>query len=474
VATRSNRLLIADQLTFSYAGRPAPGIQDVSLNVDAGERLLITGPSGSGKSTLTRCLVGVIPHLYNGKLDGEVWLNGARTDSTPLWKLSELAGLVFQNPAAQMLASTVENEIAFGLENLGLPAAEIAWRIDEMVDRFDLRHLRQRDPRRLSGGEGQRVALAATLSRRPPIIVLDEPLSMLDTTTAGELVCYLVELASEGHAVVVCEHRSRYFDSACTFREYALNSRLADPVEQIEEPPPLPASPDFRLQVSDLSVTFGANSALDSVESELAGGEIVALVGPNGSGKTTLLRSLVGLQRHEGVVGVTPDEPIDLGLVFQNPDLQLFNPTVREEILYHVDSPDEVLCNWLVTALGLGPYQDTSPLLLSEGEKKRLCLAMILMHQPRHGVLLDEPTLGQDDRHRLLLGQTVGALADAGRLALVATHDLAWALHFATRMIVLHEGRLVADGEPASLLRDGAIWQQVGLHVPEWIWEPLG
>ena len=99
---------------------------------------------------------------------------------------------------------------------------------------------------------------------------------------------------------------------------------------------------------------------------------------------------------------------------------------------------------------------------------------MILMHQPRHGVLLDEPTLGQDDRHRLLLGQTMGALADAGRLALVATHDLAWALHFATRMIVLHEGRLVADGEPAALLRDAAIWQQVGLYVPEWIWEPLG
>ena len=125
------------------------------------------------------------------------------------------------------------------------------------------------------------------------------------------------------------------------------------------------------------------------------------------------------------------------------------------------------------SALGLEGYQEASPLLLSEGEKKRLCLALVLMHKPRHGVLLDEPTLGQDDGHRVLLGRTVRGMAEAGRLTLVATHDLAWALNFATRMIVLHHGAMIADGEPATLLRDVAIWKQAGLSVPAWIWEPI-
>jgi energy-coupling factor transport system ATP-binding protein len=468
-----NGLLDARGVAFRYVGQHAPGFQAVSLKVEAGERLLITGPSGCGKSTLTRCLVGLIPHLYRGEMTGEVRLNGWRTADTALWQLAEAAGLVLQNPLAQMLTSTVENEIAFGLENLGLPAAEIGLRVDEMIARFGLERLRERDPRRLSGGEGQRVVLASTLSRRPPIIVLDEPLSMLDTTTAEELIAYLHQLADEGHAVIVCEHRSRYFDGGQPFREHRLGEKPITRLDQVEDAPPLDRAPDFRLKVRDLSVTFGSMRALDQVDFEVAGGEVVALVGANGSGKTTLLRSLMGFQHSTGSIEMSDGGPIDLGLVYQNPDLQLFNPTVREEILYRLDEPDEAFYAWLTAALGLDGYQDASPLLLSEGEKKRLCLALVLMHKPRHGVLLDEPTLGQDDGHRLLLGRTVRGMAAAGRLTLVATHDLAWALSFATRMIVLHHGKVIADGEPTTLLRESAIWQAAGLRVPGWIWEPI-
>ncbi len=199
----------------------------------------------------------------------------------------------------------------------------------------------------------------------------------------------------------------------------------------------------------------------------------MALIGVNGSGKTTLLRSLLGLQRHEGKLEVTGGGTPDFGLVYQNPDLQLFNPTVREEMLYRVTAPNDELYHWLMTRLGLERYQGSSPLLLSEGEKKRLCLAMVLMHQPRHGVLLDEPTLGQDDRHRALLGRTAKGLAEAGRLVIVATHDLAWAAHYATQMLVLHQGQIIALGAPDVLLRDAGLWQRVGLYVPDWIWEPI-
>ena len=468
----SDRLLEANALTYSYHGQSTPSIRNVSLAVRAGERLLITGASGCGKSTLARCLVGLIPHLYKGQLEGQVWLDGLRTDSTPLWQLAEKAGMVLQNTLAQMLASTVEDEIAFGLENLGLPRQEIERRIESSLDRFGLQKLRANDPRRISGGEGQRVMLAAMLARRPSILVLDEPLSMLDTTAAHELVCHLAELAGQGSVVVVCEHRSRYF-GAGAFREHPLNEHTSPVAEDDFSPAPLSDASDFGLAVNELSVTFGGRRVLDKLCLDLSGGQVVALIGVNGSGKTTLLRSLAGLQRHEGAVSVTDGGTPDLGLVYQNPDLQLFNATVREELLYRVASPDENLYRWLMARLGLERYQDASPLLLSEGEKKRLCLAMVLMHRPRHGILLDEPTLGQDDRHRALLGRTVRGLADAGRLVVVATHDLAWAAHFATQMLVLHEGRLIANGTPTALLKRADLWLRVGLRVPDWIWESI-
>jgi len=472
VPSASDRLIEVNALTYSYHGQSMPSVRDVSLAVRAGECLLITGASGCGKSTLARCLVGLIPHLYKGRLEGQVWLNGLRTDATPLWQLAEKAGMVLQNAQAQMLASTVEDEIVFGLENLGLPLQEIERRIESSLARFGLQKLRASDPRRISGGEGQRVMLAAMLARRPPILVLDEPLSMLDTTAAHELVCHLAELAQrQDCAVVVCEHRSRYFTGA--FREHPLNEHIAPVADDDFSPAPLPDASDLRLAVNDLSVTLAGRCVLDKLCLELSGGQVVALVGTNGSGKTTLLRSLVGLQRYEGTVSVTDGGAPDLGLVYQNPDLQLFNAAVREEILYRVASPDENLYRWLMAHLGLDRYQDSSPLLLSEGEKKRLCLAMVLMHRPRHGVLLDEPTLGQDDRHRVMLGRTVKGLADAGLLVVVATHDLAWAAHFATQMLVLHEGRLIANGTPTALLKQSDLWQGVGLRVPDWIWEPI-
>ena len=469
----SDNALAANSITYTYHGQLTPSVRDVSLSVRAGERWLITGSSGCGKSTLARCLAGLIPHLYKGQWAGEVWLDGLRTDATPLWQLAEKAGLVLQNTQAQMLASTVEDEIAFGLENLGLPSPEIKRRIEASLSRFGLEHLRGHDPRRLSGGEGQRVILAAMLARRTPILVLDEPLSMLDTTAAHELVSHLNELSEHGSAIVVCEHRSRYFDGAGAFQEYPLNG-FADTIAQESlTSAPLPTVPAFHLTLNNLSVAFGQRQVLDNVCLELTGGQIIALVGVNGSGKTTLLRSLVGLQRHEGKIEVSDGGTLDLGLVYQNPDLQLFNPTVREEMLYRVAAPDEEWYRWLMARLGLERYQASSPLLLSEGEKKRLCLAMVLMRRPRHGVLLDEPTLGQDNRHRALLGRTVKGLADAGRLVVVATHDLAWAAHYATLMLVVHEGHIIASGAPDTLLGDAGLWQRVNLRVPDWVWEPI-
>jgi energy-coupling factor transport system ATP-binding protein len=197
------------------------------------------------------------------------------------------------------------------------------------------------------------------------------------------------------------------------------------------------------------------------------GGQVLAIVGRNGVGKTTLLRALAGLQEYSGTIAVDGQRP-DLGMVYQNPDLQLFNPTGRAEVLYRLEDPDLECYGWLMSALGLTAYEQTPPLLLSEGEKKRLALATILMRQPRHGILLDEPSLGQDARHKDILARVSHTLADAGRLVILATQDLGLAAE-ADRMLILGQDGLAADAPAQEVLRDKRPWKEVGLRIPEWV-----
>ncbi|MGD8968748.1 MAG: ATP-binding cassette domain-containing protein, partial [Anaerolineae bacterium] len=444
------------------------GLLPISLKLCAGDAVLIAGPSGSGKSTLARCLSGLIPHLYRGNLSGEVWLDGLRTNGAPLWQLAERAGLVFQNPAAQMLMATVDEEIIFGLENLGLRPSIIRERLESALARFGLQPFRRRSPQTLSGGEQQKLALAAITARQPPVLILDEPLSMLDSTAATRLVAHLADLARAGTTVVVCEHRAEYLRAISDLRAVSLNGSTSQALSSCDVPPRLKYDTSrFVLHVADVCVNLGGRSVLQNLGFSAEGGQVLAIVGRNGVGKTTLLRALAGLQKHSGEIAVNGQQP-DLGMVFQNPDLHLFNATVRDEVLYRLADPDLDRYAWLMTMLGLSRYDETPPLLLSEGEKKRLALAMTLMRGPRHGVLLDEPALGQDGAHKEILMRLAHALADAGQLVILTTHDLALAAQ-ADRLLILGQDGFVADGPPGDVLHDEAPWAEVGLLVPDWV-----
>ncbi len=443
------------------------GLRPISLAIEAGERVLVAGPSGCGKSTLVRCLTGLIPHLYHGMLEGEVWLDGLRTVDAPMWQLAERAGLVFQNPAAQMLAQSVEEEIIFGLENLGLSREIIRERLESTLDLFGLEPMRKRTPQTLSGGEQQKLALAATTARCPQVLVLDEPLSMLDGTAATELVQHLTDLADAGTTVVVCEHREEYLGAVPKLRTVSLEGPVANDAAIPKLEPYLHEPQARRLEVKGLTVALGGRPVLQDLSFSAEMGHVVAVVGRNGVGKTTLLRALVGLQKHEGTITMNGARP-DLGMVFQNADLQLFNATVRDEILYRVPEPDMDLYDWLLEALGLARYEEVPPLLLSEGEKKRVALATVLMRRPRHGLLLDEPSLGQDAAHKHQLIQVARALAEAGQLVVLTTHDLTLAAQ-ADRLALLGPAGFVAYGPPAEILDDDASWAQLGLSVPDWV-----
>ena len=231
----------------------------------------------------------------------------------------------------------------------------------------------------------------------------------------------------------------------------------------------LPEISSFELRVADLKVDIDKHPILHNVNFTASSGEILAIVGRNGSGKTTLLRALAGLQRYDGRV-IAGSVPPDFAMVFQNPDLQLFNSTVREEILYKNRAPDMALYQQLIYNLGLQPYEQAQPLLLSEGEKKRLAIAIALMRAPKHGILLDEPSLGQDSDHKTRLMHLAHAITGTGRLVIMTTHDLALAAH-ADRLLVLDAGRIVDDGEPSVLLHKTSLWAEIGMPVPDWVLE---
>jgi len=195
-------------LTFRYAGAKSPAIIDANLEVSEGEFVLIVGPSGGGKSTLCRCLNGLIPHFYEGDYRGSVRVCGLEVSKTPTHILSQHIGMVFQNPQNQLFALSVEADIAFPLENLGLPRHEIRERVDDILELLNIEHLKDRSPFELSGGQQQKVAIASVLAMRPEIILLDEPTSFLDPLSALQLFETIDDIRKRlGLTVLLVEHR---------------------------------------------------------------------------------------------------------------------------------------------------------------------------------------------------------------------------------------------------------------------------
>ncbi len=480
-------MIQVDDLTVCYGKRRVLGSKrsGLSLSIRPGEFVLVTGPSGSGKSTLLRALAGLIPHASLARMEGRVVVNGLDTQEHPLPILAGQVGMVFQNPTTQIFCLRVEEEVAFGPRNLGLPPDEVARRVGWALGSAGLEPLRNRRVNTLSDGEKQRLAIAAVLAMAPRILILDEPTSNLDRVGTCQVLSTLERLRQESSTVVIAEHKTGEV------------SRLADRVLILEEGQPVADGPPkevfarrellHRLGVrqptnhpqsnwTDLILPsleergwerveplvelegvvagYGKRQVLDSLDLSIQRGELVALVGDNGAGKTTLARLLAGLLKPwQGKVQVRGQ----VGLLFQNPLDQLFCETVEEEVAFGPRNygflTPTLLEDTLATA-DLGSLRQRRIHALSGGEQQRTALASVLALRPDL-LILDEPTMGQDWGHLSAFMEHVGRLSGGGMAILLITHDYELVHRYAQRVLLLRDGRIAAEGSPRQLENGG-------------------
>jgi energy-coupling factor transporter ATP-binding protein EcfA2 len=526
--------LRATALSYRYPGRSTDALRDVSLELGAGEMVVLAGRSGSGKSTLLRAACGLVPHYFGGEVRGELDVAGLAVRDHGPAELGGAVGFVAQDPEGQVVSATVRGEIELPLEMRGDAAAARARAVEEVALALGVAHLLDRTADSLSGGELQRVALAAALVGRPGLILLDEPTSQLDPVAGDELIGLLRRLNEEwGTAIVVCEHRLERCLAAADRAVAMVDGTIAfdgEPAELLAwaidadpalvtpgarlferaglGPPPTSvksaraalrrlgidvggaggagpagarlgpghgphdaeAAParasdgprrgrrsrkaEAALEARALWVDHpdgvGRRTALRGIDLRVERGDLVALMGRNGAGKSSLLRAAAGvLEPARGRIGA----PGGCALLSQSPGDYLVRERVGDEL-------PGAAGRAALAAVDMSWAEDRDPRDLSGGERQRLALAIAMAGRGIGGdppalVCLDEPTRGMDRARKEGLRELIAALAGAGAATIVATHDVEFAASFASRVVLLGDGEVIADGPGREILSGG-------------------
>jgi energy-coupling factor transport system ATP-binding protein len=493
-------ILAASGFTYRYPEASSPALRDVTLALEPGSFTLLAGASGCGKSTLIRAACGLVPHFHGGEASGSFAVGGMSIRDHGPSDLAPIVGTVFQDPETQVVMGGVRAELALPLEHRGAAPAAIARAVEETALVLGIAGLLDRRTDTLSGGELQRVALAAALVHRPALLVLDEPTSQLDPVAGDELVWLLRRLNEEwGTAVLLAEHRLERCLGAAD-RVIALSDGAvacdATPDDFLawaaEDAPalvtpaarlfslaglrPLPASvkharaalrtagllPDAAVPVAEPRTRVRRHdrsqpalalrevwhelrdgpALLRGIDLRIDPGERVVLMGRNGAGKSTLLRHAKGLlDPTRGRI----DRGGDVALLMQNPG----------DYLIHEHAEEEAGADAVARA-GLAGRERSNPRDFSGGERQRLALEIVLATDaPPAVVLLDEPTRGMDRARKDALADRLRALADGGAAVMVATHDTEFAASFADRVVLMGQGVVIADGSASEVLSGG-------------------
>jgi energy-coupling factor transport system ATP-binding protein len=491
--------LVVEDLTFRYQRREEPALRNLSFQVRAGEVLLIAGASGCGKTTLMRCINGLIPRTYHGDLQGNIRIFGKSVSEMSMPELSQQVGTILQDPERQIVGSYVLNEVAFGLENLGLPRDEILRRADETLNYLGISHLRDRETFSTSGGEKQKVALAGVLSMRPHILLLDEPLASLDPMSSHEALQFFRWLANEGIAVMIVEHRVEdvlaihpenilyledgeqlYYGAVDGLLQVVDYHRIKLPAPAIVERAKTEPSTKFEpllhptsgenplISFEDVHFHYSPNlpDVLHHINFKVFAGDIIAILGHNGAGKTTLVKHALGLLKpSQGRVLLEGKDTHQItvaqaahtvGYVFQSPTQMLFAPTVAEELAFgprNLRYPPEMIqqnVDWAIHTVHLESELQTPPLALSFGQQKRISIAAVLAMRSRI-LVMDEPTAGQDYWNYLAFMDSILEMPGFDSILFI-THDVDLAVIYANRIILVYDGAIVADGPPNEVL----------------------
>jgi len=528
-------------LWYTYPGRMEPTLKGVNLKIEEGEFVLLTGPTGCGKSTLLKTLNGIIPHESGGMFSGSIKIAGVETGDSNQMELSRRVGLVFQNPDDQIFSTTVEDEVAFGPENLCFEREEIDKKVGEALQMVGMSGHRLSSTNALSGGQKQRICIASMLAMMPEILAMDEPVSQMDPLGTQEILNTVRELNRKMKiTILLVEHRlhelapfadrvvimdsgkiifdqptSKAFDHLEVFHRLGL--RVPEPVElchtlgikaspfSAEETFPLLSNGDFKektrryltrpdpekrinmgcsaenteplISIRNLWSGYDKNKmVLKGINLEIRRGERVAVMGTNGSGKSTLLLNLAAmLKPYKGSVKVFGEDTKSknpysfagrIGFVFQNPDLMLFCDSAEEEARFgpvQLKFEDiEERARISLEAMSILNLKQDLPQSLSRGQRLRTAVASVLSIDPEL-ILLDEPTTGQD---RVNIEQMMDYFKNKGSTLVFCTHDMEIAMLYATRILVMNEGQIIADGKGRDVIKNIDILRKASLTQP--------